>query len=196
MLFIASILNHLQQADLWLLLLINQSGGNALFDVVLPVLRQSLVWVPLYVYLITWGIMNLGAKGKWWIIAAIMTVALSDRLSSGFFKPVFARLRPCNDPDVMNQIILRLPRCSGAFSFTSSHAANHFALAMFVYLTLVPMYDKKLVRWMFVWAAAISYAQMYVGVHYPLDVIGGMAVGLFSGWLVAKVYSKATHQLV
>jgi undecaprenyl-diphosphatase len=196
MLFLASILEYLQQADLWLLLLINQSGGNTLFDVVMPVLRLSLVWVPFYLYLFSWGIMNLGAKGKWWVIGATMTVALSDRISSGFFKPIFARLRPCNDPDVMDQIILRLPRCSEAFSFTSSHAANHFALAMFIYLTLAPLCGKKMVRWMFAWAAAICYAQMYVGVHYPIDIFGGMAVGLFSGWLVAKVYGRATQPLV
>ncbi|MCU0374359.1 MAG: hypothetical protein MUF24_03535 [Chitinophagaceae bacterium] len=98
MLFLASFFNYLQQADVWLLLLINQSGGNALFDVVMPLLRQSLIWAPLYLYLISWGIMNLGAKGKWWVIGAIMTVALSDRISSGFFKPVFARQGPAATP--------------------------------------------------------------------------------------------------
>jgi undecaprenyl-diphosphatase len=175
--------------------LINRKLSHPALDAILPWLRESAFWVPLYVFLVAWGILNLGKKAFWWVLSAFLTIGLSDQVSSGFIKNTVARVRPCRDPEVLPQIVLRLEHCSGAFSFTSSHAANHFALAMFVFASLAPTLGTKITRWLFVWAAAICYAQMYVGVHYPLDVLGGTLVGLLCGWLTAKLYIFRTKNI-
>jgi undecaprenyl-diphosphatase len=89
----------------------------------------------------------------------------------------------------MHQSRLLLDHCSGGFSFTSSHAANHFGLAMFIVMTLQPLL--KNYRYLFlIWAAIISYAQVYVGVHFPLDVFAGAIIGIAVGYLNSKLYIK------
>ncbi len=183
-------LRILQQFDFQAMIFFNRKLENPVFDTIMPWLRESIFWAPLYLYLIAWGLMNLGKKGMWWVAWAILTVALSDQVSSGIIKKSVARLRPCSDPDVFPYITLRLEHCSGAFSFTSSHAANHFALAMFIFASLRPVIGTKLTRWLFVWAASICYAQVYVGVHYPLDVFCGSIVGLACGWLTSSLYLR------
>lgn len=181
-------LQKLQQIDLQVMIFFNRRLENSVFDIVMPWLRESVLWVPLYLYLLVWGLMNLGKKAGWWVAWALITITLSDQVSSGFLKNTVARVRPCRDPDVLPYITMRLENCSGAFSFTSSHAANHFALAMFVFSSLAPVIGTRLTRWMFVWAAAICYAQVYVGVHYPFDVAGGTLVGLACGWVTSHFY--------
>ncbi len=188
-------LEKLQQFDVKAMVLFNRTWENSFFDAILPWLRESVIWAPLYLYLIVWGLMNLGKKGAWWVAWAILTIGISDQLSSGFIKNTVARVRPCRDPDVLPFITLRLQNCSGAFSFTSSHAANHFALAMFVFTSLAPVIGTKLTRWLFVWAAAICYAQVYVGVHYPLDVLCGTIIGLACGSFTSWLYLKKAKAL-
>jgi membrane-associated phospholipid phosphatase len=183
------------QYDVKAMVLINRKMANPFFDWILPWLRESTFWVPLYIFLIAWGIMNLGRKALWWVLSAFLTIGLSDQVSSGFIKNTVARVRPCRDPEVLPQILLRLEHCSGAFSFTSSHAANHFALAMFIYASLVNTVPSRITGWLFLWAAAIGYAQVYVGVHYPLDVLGGTLVGLVCGWLTSKLYLLKTKHM-
>jgi undecaprenyl-diphosphatase len=84
---------------------------------------------------------------------------------------------------------LLLEYCSGSGSFTSSHAANHFGLAMFMFLSL-----KKWLGWprylFFIWAFLVSYAQMYVGVHYPTDILGGAIIGLIIGGISGNYFNK------
>jgi undecaprenyl-diphosphatase len=97
----------------------------------------------------------------------------------------------------MHQSRLLLDHCSGGFSFTSSHAANHFGLAMFVVMTLAPLL--KNYRFIFlIWAALISYAQVYVGVHYPADIFMGAFIGILVGWLNGKLFQiwqkKSLHE--
>ena len=87
----------------------------------------------------------------------------------------FMPLRPCADPLMTGKVNLLLDHCSGGFSFTSSHAANHFGLAMFLFISLTPLF-KKYTCLFFIWAGIISYAQVYVGVHYPLDVLAGAMI--------------------
>ncbi len=188
-------LQKLQHFDLQAMILLNRKLENGLFDFVMPWLRESIFWMPFYLYLIAWGLMNLGKKGIWWVIFACTTVGVSDQVSSGLIKNAVARVRPCRDPDVLPYIQLRLENCSGAYSFTSSHAANHFALAMYVFMSLAPAVGTRLTRWLFLWAAAICYAQVYVGVHYPLDVLGGTLVGLFCGFIMARLYLKKANAL-
>jgi len=185
----SGIFNYLIEFDQWLFLQINTVWTNASLDVVFPVWRESLTWVPLYVFLLAFAFYNFGNKIWFWILILICTVIVTDQISSGFFKDFFGRLRPCRDPEVMNQMRLLLNRCPVSFSFTSSHATNHFGVAVFIILTMKPI--MKQWRWLFiVWAATISYGQVYVGVHYPLDVIGGALVGSSIGWLTAMYYNK------
>jgi undecaprenyl-diphosphatase len=93
----------------------------------------------------------------------------------------------------MNEKVrLLLDHCSGGFSFTSSHAANHFGLAMFLFISLNPLFKKY--TWLFfVWAAMIAYAQVYVGVHYPVDVLAGAIIGLLVGKLNGNIFKKFQH---
>lgn len=181
-------LQKLQQIDLQIMIFFNRKLENGLFDTVMPWLRESIFWIPLYLYMISWGLINLGKKAGWWVAWALLTITVSDQISSSFLKKTIARIRPCRDPEVIPYISLRLEHCSSAFSFTSSHAANHFALAMYVFASLAPVIGTRLTRWLFLWAAAICYAQVYVGVHYPLDIVGGTVVGLGSGWLTSRLY--------
>ncbi|MDX1685268.1 MAG: phosphatase PAP2 family protein, partial [Saprospiraceae bacterium] len=91
------------------------------------------------------------------------------------------RVRPCNDESIKQEVILRA-RCGGGYSFTSSHATNHFGLSMVLFLLLG---NRIAWRWLiFLWAALVSYAQIYVGVHYPLDILGGAVLGVMLGYLV------------
>ncbi len=185
----SGIFNYLIEFDQWLFLQINTVWTNASLDVVFPVWRESLTWVPLYVFLLAFAFYNFGNKIWFWIVILICTVILTDQISSGFLKDFFGRLRPCRDPEVMNQMRLLLNRCPVSFSFTSSHATNHFGVAVFIILTMKPI--MKQWRWLFIaWAATISYGQVYVGVHYPLDVIGGAFVGGGIGWVTAMYYNK------
>lgn len=165
---------------------LNSKYTNSFFDTVLPFLRESLFWVPLYLFLLIFVLQNFG-KHKWWHLGfTLLTVTLTDVTSSRLIKNTVQRLRPCNDPIMADKVRLLLNHCSGGFSFTSSHAANHFGIAMFMYLTC-----KQYSKWfglLFVWAFAIGYSQIYVGVHYPLDVFYGMIVGLLIGWLTNHMY--------
>jgi len=109
-------------------------------------------------------------------------------VSSQVFKEAFERLRPCQDPDFMQYVRLLANRCAG-YSFLSSHAANHFGMATFIFITMRSVF--KGWTWLFyLWAAAISYAQVYVGLHYPLDVLGGAVLGLMFGVLLGTFFNK------
>ena len=117
------------------------------------------------------------------ILYLILTVFITDQLSSSIIKPFFERLRPCKDL-VMIEHVRLLIKCGSGYSFTSSHAMNHFGVAFFLGIILW-----RLSRWVlpaaFLWAAIVSYAQVYVGVHYPFDVIGGGLIGLIIGSIMA-----------
>ena len=113
---------------------------------------------------------------------------MTDMVSTYVFKHSFERLRPCNNPDLMMRIRLLVP-CPVGYSFTSNHAANHFGMAAFFFLTLRPVIKKW--AWLaFLWAGIICYAQVYVGIHYPLDIAGGMLVGLCFGIVTATFFNK------
>lgn len=119
----------------------------------------------------------------------LCTVSLCDMTSSNLFKEVFQRLRPCRDPDFLYNVRLVVDRCGGNFSFTSNHAANHFGMATFIMVTL-RSYFKRWVWFAYLWAALIGYAQVYVGVHYPLDILGGAVIGVGYGWMLGIFFNK------
>ena len=129
------------------------------------------------------------------ILFAVLTVVLTDQISSSFIKPFFERPRPCRDPILMNQIRMLLNGCSGGYSFTSSHATNHFGFAVYIYLTLGNIIGKWKYAFL-VWAAVIAYGQVYVGVHYPLDIICGALLGTTIGFMTAYFHNKTSGKII
>ena len=168
---------------------INGKWTNPLLDSVMPWVRHSNNWIPLYVVLLSFIIYKWGKKSWKWLVLVALNVTLTDQISSHLFKPFFHRIRPCADPELMQQSRLLLDHCSGGFSFTSSHAANHFGIAVFLVVTLQPLL--KNFRYLFlVWAALIAYAQVYVGVHFPLDILAGALIGIIVGYFNGKLFHK------
>lgn len=187
-LLLISLWKRIEYWDQTFFLTINRDGSNSFFDTVMPWVREPNFWAPLYIFLIAFAAYNFKWKGWMWILMAIATVSFSDTVSSHWLKNWFERLRPCQDPFFSRYIAFRVSYCPSSFSFTSSHAANHFAMATYIYTTTKTMFGK----WMqlfFVWAFIVSYAQIYVGVHYPLDVMGGTLVGFGIGYISGKIFN-------
>lgn len=184
------ILQNILHFDYALALKINRDWSSPWFDTVALFIREATFWVPLYVFLLFFITVNFGRNGFWWAVGLLGLVALSDLVSSHVIKEVFYRPRPCRDEFMAHQIRFLAKSCGLNGSFTSSHATNHFAIATYLYITLrrlSPYWGLA-----FVWAALISYAQVYVGVHYPFDVIGGAVLGSSLGYLFARVFD---HQI-
>ena len=179
---------HIQPFDTWLITHINQQWGNGFLDAVLPFMRETLFWIPLYLFLLIFVVHNFGAKGWWWVLGAVLTAALADIISSQLIKETVMRVRPCQDPDVSVQLRFFINYCPRSSSFTSSHATSHFAQAMYFFLTL--RHISKWAGFFFLWAFIIAYTQVYVGVHYPFDVFCGALLGCLIGFLMAKMYHK------
>lgn len=159
---------------------INSRLSNGLFDLLLVPFRHKLFWIPLYLFLISFIIHNYLNKSWLIFLGIIITMFLSDTMSSKVIKKSVKRIRPCHVEQLSP--IKRVP-CSHGFSFTSSHATNHFALGTFFFL----LFSFTAYRFLFlIWAGIISFAQVYVGVHYPLDVFCGAVLGLTIGVISYK----------
>lgn len=175
--------------DHWLFGLINQKWTNSFFDSIFPFLRQAEIWVPFYLFLLFFATMNFGRKGWLWSFSLIMTVVISDLASSSLVKHLVFRYRPCCNQEIEDQVRILVNYCPyNSSSFTSSHACNHFAMAFFIYLTLK---QTSSMWWLvFAWAFVISYSQVYVGVHFPIDVAAGAILGSAIGYAMAQFFQK------
>ncbi len=184
-----TILKDLEQFDRWLFQKINGQWTNSFFDFIFPFLRQANFWMPLYLFVFVFVAINFKKNWGWWIVFFVCTVAMTDMAGTRIFKHVFERLRPCNDPGFVQYVRLLLKNCAGGYSFVSNHAANHFGLATFFYFTLRD-YIRGWAWIAWLWAFAISYAQVYVGIHYPLDVTGGAILGILFGLFTSVFFNK------
>lgn len=181
-------LNHLD-ADVFLTL----NGWHAdWLDEVMYWISDREFWFPFYALLLVW----LGWKFRWRaigvILALALTIALSDQVTTSVMKPLFLRLRPCHEPSI-DQWVHVVWECGGQYGFASSHAANSFGFATLLYL-LLP-HHRNFARFLFLWSAVISYSRIYVGAHYPLDVLAGAAVGTSMAILCAMLYRFFTKKL-
>ena len=175
-------------ADQFLFELINGQAHNAVLDWVMPIWREKSTWIPLYIALAAFVGYKYRLQGLYLILALALAVGLADTVSSKIIKPSVHRLRPCNDPALKDEVQL-LVDCGSGYSFTSSHASNHFAVAAFLSLTLGLHYRR--IRWpLYLWAASIALGQVYVGVHFPLDIFIGAILGIIIGNIVAKTYLR------
>lgn len=172
--------------DTDLMLAINQGLSNAVFDWIMPYIRNPYTWSPLYLFIIIFSIKNYGKKGIVIILFLVLCFGLADFTSASLIKPLIKRVRPCNELSLKEDVIARI-RCGAGYSFPSAHASNHFALAIF--LLMVFRYTwKAITACAILWACLISFAQVYVGVHYPLDILGGAALGTFIGYAMSLLF--------
>ncbi len=181
--------NTINKIDQDLFLLINNSCSHPFLDKACLAWRDQSTWIPLYLFFLIFSIWKLKKKSWVWILLLIATVAITDQVSSTFLKNWIGRIRPCSDPYFSQYVKLVLSRCPTSGSFTSSHAANHFGVAIFVARTFKPFLEKW--RYLFYfWATVVCFSQVYVGVHYPLDILGGTIVGLSIGYITSQLYLK------
>lgn len=181
-------MENLLNLDKLLFFLINHEWTNPFFDSILPLFRDRFFWAPLYLFLLSFFIINYKKQSFRIIAMFLLTFMLADFTSSSVIKPLVQRTRPCNDPELQEQVRSLIP-CGSGYSFTSSHATNHFAMAVFLISLLASRY--RWIRWAaLAWAASVSYAQVYVGVHFPIDVFcGGMmgaAIGTITGYFTKR----------
>ena len=139
-------------------------------------------WIPLYLLLLYLVIKQYGKRSVWVLLAVALVILCSDQLSAHVCKPLFQRLRPCYHPDLEGMIHLPRGLAGGRYGFVSSHAANTFAVATFLTAVLRKNY-RRIGWWLYGWALISSYTRIYIGFHYPGDIIAGAVLGVFIGWI-------------
>ena len=179
-------MDALSTIDSDLLLFLNGLHADWM-DEVMVLITKMWVWFPLYLLLIYLTVKQYG-KRCWWVFLAVAIVVLcSDQLSAHVCKPLFHRLRPCYNTDLQDLIHLPKGLAGGKYGFVSSHAANTFAVASFLTATL-----RKNHKWMgivlYLWAFISSYSRIYMGYHYPGDILCGAILGILIGLTFWKVF--------
>lgn len=181
-------MEYIQNLDHTIFQWINQDMSNVFFDYFFTFIRNKYSWLPLYLFLIAFFIFNFKTKGIVILLVAFTTAGIADFTSSSLIKPSVERLRPCNDLELNPDIVSRVD-CGAGYSFPSSHATNHFAIGIFFYLIFLGI-SKRFAIFFPIWAGLISIAQVYVGVHYPIDIFAGMILGSIIGFVEFEFYKQ------
>lgn len=174
-------IEFLKSIDTQLFLFLNGIHSQ-FFDFVMYWLSDKYIWVPLYAFLLFLLYRYYGLKAFILLVLVALLITISDQVSVHLFKNVFQRFRPCHEP-ALEGMVYTLGRCGGKFGFISSHASNSFALATFMALLLWNKLRAMAII-MLIWAALVSYSRVYLGVHYPGDILVGGIVGALEALLV------------
>ena len=174
----------LERLDQHLFLFLN-SFYSPFWDKVMSAVSGILIWVPLYLAILIY--LGFKYKRKFIVILVfiILAAALADQISVQLFKNVFHRLRPCHEPFLEGLVHLVNGGCGGLYSFVSSHATNSFNVALLSLLFIRKRWFTILIVF---WALTVGYSRIYLGVHYPGDVICGSILGAMIGWGMYSLY--------
>lgn len=174
-------ISALKHWDLELFFAINGHYSDV-FDFIMLWVSDRFIWIPFYLFLLALLIREYKIKTLAWILTIALIIVYSDQLSVHLFKNTFQRLRPCHNPEIMQMVHLVKGKCGGSFGFISSHASNAASLMVFVIISLSQKH--KWLKWLMpVWVILICYSRIYLGVHYPSDVIVGAIFGVTISFL-------------
>ena len=184
-----SLLDHILYLDRKAFLLIN--GCHSTWgDMLMAGISEMLVWVPLYAFLLWQLQRRTGWKGLGWAVLVVAAMIFaSDTGSVVLFKNTFQRLRPCHAPELQGLVHLVNDHCGGRFGFVSSHASNHFAIAAFMAMVFGG-HPRWAAPTLLAWAALVSYSRIYLGAHYPGDVLVGGIYGLTLGIIFFGIFRR------
>jgi len=171
----------LLQLDIALFRFFNQAIANPILDFLMPLITKEKHILPVYILLLALLMWKGGKTGRIVGITLIITAAISDQISSNFLKNLIGRLRPCHELVDLRLLV----NCGSGKSFPSSHAVNNFAAA-----AVLAMHYQKYKYWFYSIAAAIAFSRVYVGVHYPIDILAGSLIGALIGYLVVIIKNK------
>jgi undecaprenyl-diphosphatase len=179
-------LEYLKHIDTQLFLFIN-GHHNTFWDAIMWQLSSKVFWVPFYAILLAYLIYRYKKHSWVLIISIVLVVVLADQVSSHLIKHWVERLRPSHEPALQGLVHTLRNYSGGSFGFVSSHTANSFGLALFLSLLFK---NRLFTTFVFIWAASIAYSRIYLGVHYPGDILGGIVVGMFISWLVFWILTQ------
>ena len=168
-------MEFLYQLDLSTFYFINQTLSNGVFDVVMPAITNVKHFYPLYALLFIILLWKGGNRGRWCALFLVIAVAVADPISSRVLKEEIGRERPCRKLHDVHLLV----NCGGGKSFPSSHAVNNFA----GFIVFASFFSRFAWIWL-IMAVSISFSRVYVGVHYPSDVLAGAVIGMIIGGLV------------
>tara|TARA_R110001592_G_scaffold342014_3_gene631528 strand:- start:1676 stop:2254 length:579 start_codon:yes stop_codon:yes gene_type:complete len=184
----------INQLDIDILLWLNGSHTK-FWDEVMWFATGKYTWLPFYMILTFMLIWKYKKDSILMILLIALLITMSDQLASGIFKPFFERLRPSHSPYLAGKLHLVNDYRSGRFGFISSHAANVFSLAF--YLTLVARDKLKWIPFVLIpWATFVSVSRVYLGVHYPTDIIVPTILSVPIAWIVARIYKVYNPLLI
>jgi membrane-associated phospholipid phosphatase len=167
---------------------IHDGLSTSFLDVVAPLLREKLHWIPVYLALAGWLFARLGPKkGTAAVLFLLVAVALANTLAAEVIKPWVGRERPCR---LWPEVEALVP-CGSGMSFPSAHSANHFALSLALWMVWPARRSALLATVLAIWAFSVAFAQVYVGVHFPADALAGALVGMGTSAVVGKLWARA-----
>lgn len=178
-------LEKLLQLDVQLLVFLNSLGSTTYDGLWLFITKQS-NWTPFFLVLLYLVFKKIGIKSTLYLLLFVTLLLVVTDQTTNLFKVTFQRLRPCNNPEINS--IIRLVKASNSFSFFSGHAANSMATMTFLFLILKKQYRYAFL--IFLFPLIFAYSRIYLGLHYPLDILTGYLFGATFGIVTYKLYQK------
>lgn len=179
-------INFLYNIDVSIFYFINVTLANPATDFLMPFITERNHWMIFFVIMWFAMVIKGGKRGRIAAVLILICIAVSDQTSSVLIKNIFDRVRPCN---VLQGVHLLVP-CSSSFSFPSSHAVNHFA-GSYLLSHFYPEYKVAL----YIGSSLIAISRVFVGVHYPSDVVGGIIIGLLIGFIILQLWLQVNKIL-